>query len=602
MKKTIDHNQFSSNFVRDAESCLAGLEFAQDGSIYHKGYYINIIGGDAACSMAYRFALAWKFGAGENMRDAARQMLDYADRSLLRHNGYVYWPTPGPSLCQQGRWARDAYHAAVMINDKEAIAWLEEMFLAWPYDKENHRFLERFTPVTHYPTSINGFLTTLNMVAEGAADAWLIASQTANPTLLERAKDTICNFILPEQLPSGFFNYHAKREVDSGLYNDGETEYNYNLYLVYILAQLLDLEDAREILLEPLKKSFDALYTAFQFEDGSIYTPVHWGWGHIFESTFLTAVISWKLYHWCGLPEYEAVCARAIHWLMVTDLGAGNHERLYVPGLYWSHLFQDILKDDFCVSADVADEEQIADTLQILERKLSRLPGSRNHIDSHFSLGDHKIWQAVQRKVNYMNSHASSTFTVPFAPKRATINMPWMYPQTAYSGSAELSFDHEALYIRVKTNCKDINQPYEAAELYQGDSVLLELNSPNGSGHCVVIMAQENGRPVLYKYNDRQIPFGGDLRVYRTSIPFGWYLEKSSLSLVAVDEGICYDAKLLWNELGVIPSAGDAFTGGISINRSTPLAVQYNQWGKTAMEVSDFSRKGTFIFDSEEVE
>ena len=62
------------------------------------------------------------------------------------------------------------------------------------------------------------------------------------------------------------------------------------------------------------------------------------------------------------------------------------------------------------------------------------------------------------------------------------------------------------------------------------------------------------------------------------------------------EEGLCYTAKLLWSELGVSAKSGDELTGGISINRSTLYGVDYNQWGKTVMEISDQKLKGTFTF------
>ncbi len=598
MKKTIDYKQFSDKFVADMRARLNGLKFDENGSVYSPGVYINIISTEAACTMAYNFALAWKFSGDDAFRTATVKLLDFANRSLVRHNGQTYiLDGIVAGLCSQGRTARHAYKAAMLVGDKDALVWLDEIFSSWPYNEEKHCFVERFTGITHYPTSINGFLTTLNMIAEGAADAWLIGKQTGNQALIEKAKDTICNYILPEQLESGLFNYHAKRDVDVGIYNDGETEYNYNLYLLYILSHLLEIEEAREILAAPLEKSMRALYERFHFSDGSIYTPVHWGWDHIFESTLLTANLAWRLYHDCGYAEYESICARAVNWMMIADMGSGNHEALYFPGLYWSYLFENLLMEEFSVTGDVADEKQVADTLEMVETKIAKLPGSRNHVDMFFSLQIQKIWMALQRKVNRMKHVGTDAFaaTVPTAPQKAVLDMPWMYPEFGYAGKAEVSYDDEALYLTVQTDCKSLKQPYTAAELYQGDGVLLELNGKDGA-HVVAVLALEDGKPVIYKYNDTVIPFGGDLRCFKEAIPFGWYLEKSSLACEMKDEGLCYMAKLLWSELGVSAKSSDVLTGGICINRSTLYGVEYNQWGRTKMEISDQKLSGTFTF------
>lgn len=597
MKKTIGYQQFSDTFTEDMRKKLNGLKFDENGSVYSPDVFINLISGESACSLAYDFALAWKFSGEEPFRTATVNLLDYADRNLVRSNGRTYFVQDIPSLCSQGRTVRGAFKAAMLVQDKNALVWLEEILANWPYDKNRHRFVERFTAISHYPTCINGFLDTLNMIAEGAADAWLIGSQTGNQTLIEKAKDTICNYILPEQLDSGLFNYHSRRDRDMEIYNDGETEYNYNLYLLYILSHLLPIREAREILAVPLEKSMRALYERFHLSDGGIYTPVHWGWDHIYESTLLTANLAWRLHRYCGYAEYESICARAVNWLMIADVGAGSHSALYMPGLYWSYLFEDLLMDEFSVTGTVAEEKQVAETLELVETKLAKLPGSRNHLDLFFGLQIQKIWMALQRKVNRMKHAGADAFvtTVPAAPQKTVLDMPWMYPDFGYAGKAELSYDADALYLTVQTDCKTVKQPYTAAELYQGDGVLLELNGKDNA-HVVLVLAQEAGKPVIYKYNDTTIPFGGDLRCYKTSIPFGWYLTQSSLACENTDEGLRYTAKLLWSDLGLSAKSGDVLTGGICINRSTLYGVDYNQWGKTVMEVSDQKPSGTFVF------
>ena len=620
MKRTIDHAQFNEAFLKSIHAEVDRYIFDTDGSIRNKGIYQNMLTVEAACSFAERIGLAYHLTGDKKFEDAGKHTLDYIGRSLIR-NGYVYWPMPLVTMCRQGRWAMCALQAAKYLDDKNALAWLDEMFSSWPYDWEKHRFVERFVPMTQYPSSINGCLTIVNMLAEGVVDSWLVAEKTGNEELLKKAKDTLINTILPAQMECGTFPYHIKRDVDMGILNDGEDEYNYALYLIYLLSELLEVDEARAIILEPVKKAMNFLIGEFGFSDGSLYAPVHWGWDHHLESTIFLSVIAWRMYRFCGLEEYDSICARALHWLLVVDFGAGMYNNgLSVCGLYWNPALMRMMAEGLHVTGDVADTADIVKNLDHTVEQLRYPPADRIHHRHFFHEANgaavFETRNALQRRVQKLKRESDDVAQIPQYPACAELDMPWAYPDDGYAATAKLSYDDEALYLTVQTDCKKFTQPYTEQSMYQGDGVLLELNT--AGVHCLLTLTQENGKDVIYRYNDATptsggdqwvnlqlspgdfgkatIPFGGDVRLYLAEIPRGWYLEKSSLACEMKEEGMCFTAKLLWSELGFKAKKGDCWTGGISVNRLTLYGAQYNQWGNTAMEINDRSFDGTFHF------
>ena len=77
-------------------------------------------------------------------------------------------------------------------------------------------------------------------------------------------------------------------------------EYLYSAYSVLLASRLLAYPEWRDVLFEPLKRSLDATLRDCLREDGSIYTPTHWGWGHIWESTVLVCTAAWYLQRYGG--------------------------------------------------------------------------------------------------------------------------------------------------------------------------------------------------------------------------------------------------------------------------------------------------------------
>lgn len=597
MKKTISARDFDARFLREMEEKYNSLSLGEDGGIAPKGVYRWLLDPVAAMSASWDMALAYHVSHDEKYRQMADALLEYLERSLIHQDGYTYWAVPyPPSFCQQGRWSREALRAAQLTGNQKALGWMCQMFNAWPYDKEGHRFVERFMPGIHLPQSVNGFLTTYNMIADGTVNCWILAKQTGCDELLEKARDTLCNFILPGQREDGLWSYHAKRNVDMGLYNDGEEEYNYNLYLLYILSHLLYDEEARALIQEPLRRSFDELYRRFNFGDGSMYVPMHWGWDHIWEGAIYAAIISWRLFHFCGLEEYEELSARSMNWMIEADLGVGRHGGgNSAVGLYWGSYFEDLYTEDFCVTGEVASREDIIRTLEFVLSKFRIVRSDVTHRGIFFGTSQYRTVHDIERKIVRMKKPTiDETATIAKAPEKTVLELPWQYEQSCYAGRAEVSYDDEALHLRVQTNCKGYTQSYEGASLFAGDGILLDLTAADGS-HARVSLAREGEKEVLYRYNDK-IPFRGDLRLYVQSEPRGWYLEKSTLSMTMEEAGLVYEAKLLWNELGLKPDAGEKLAAGLAIIRQTAYGPQYNQWGKTGMEDLNNEYSGSWTF------
>ena len=594
MQKTISYHLFKDSLYNACKADADRYVFAENGAIYPKGPHHNMIAPEAACRAAYAFAVSHHFSGDEKLREKAVCLLDYAGRSLIRMDGYVYWPQPVAALCAMGRWARDAFHAAQLLQYKPAMEWLDELLDHWPYDRENHRFVERFVGGAHYPTSVHGFSNTYNMIAEGAADSWLIAAETGNEGLLEKAKDTLVNFILPGQREDGIWNYSAPDSANLGLLNEGEEEYNYCLYLVYILSNLLEVPDARVLLEKPVKKAMDALLERFLNEDGSIYAPVHWGWNHIFESTLLTSIVCWRLYRYCGCGEdYARISARAIHWLETANIDGYSLDGTALGSLYWQMLFLDMLKDDFSVTGDVCEAEDVIATLEGVEKKLAVLPADAVHLSFYFSLQVYATRYAIQRKVMGMKTKQPENISIPALPQSAKVSLPWQFADTCCSGAMELSHDEKGLHLHITCDGSMENQPYEGPSLFLGDGVLLSLQDETGK-RATVSLAQEKGKPVVYLYN-HALPFKGDLRTYVEAEPRGWYLQESRLDIQKSESGRVFDCFLAWQELGLRAEKGCLLRGGIAITRLTPYGCQYNQLGRTSLDEKDIPCPCQFI-------
>lgn len=592
-KDTVSYSQFQNQFISDCMEASGQYVVREDGAIYRAGYNIDMISVDTACKEAYKMAVAYQFSENDYFKSRVKSFLDYAGKSLICQDGYLYWAEQIPSLCAMGRWARYAIRASEIIKYDTALIWLEQLMDNWPFWKEEHRFIERFTGGSHYPTSVNCFMKTYNMVAEGVADSWMIANRTGNRSLKEKAKDVLCNFILPGQREDGLWDYCCRKNLDMGILNDGEEEYNYCLYLVYILSNLLEIKDAAVLLESPLKRAVDVLMERFMRSDGSIYAPVHWGWDHIYESTLFTSIICWRLFHYCGNTVYEPVVARGIHWLRITDMGAGNvRDKVSCVGLRWDVLFLDLLKDRFSAEGKLCTRSEAVQTLEHVQKMLSVLPPDESHKNFYFSSYVYNTYYAIQRKISRMKKEEQDILEIPMKPAGAQVDMPWQFPETCYSGKAVFSYDRQGIIISVKCHAAMKNQPYLGASMYQGDGVIVSLQDTKGN-HALVNLALQSGKPVGYLYNNA-IPFKGDLRLYVQSEPRGWYLKEDRVIIHQEEDGVVFHFTLLWTDLGWRAEKGDCLSGGVAITRYTPYGCQYNQWGRTDLEDADFSYSGTF--------
>lgn len=589
--------QFHEKFMKEARAICSRVTIGEDGSIYSNGQIITMYDSNDVCSRSYLLAIAYSICGEEIFAQKVRALLDYARRLLVETNGRLHFSKEVVSLCDQGRSFKILLHAAQLVGDTEAYSWIADLLAAWPYDEKKHRFVERYMAGVGYATHINGFCDVYNMLAEGAADAWCAGHLAGNRTLVERARDSVVHFLLPGQREDGLWSYHCKRDIDMGKMNDGEDEYNYNLYLLYVLSPLLEIEEARELVAEPLMRSFDVLYERFALGDGSMYAPVHWGWDHLWESTLYAALLAWRFYHNCGVEKYSAISARALDWLMRADLGVGNlHScNMTTCGMFWGTYFLDMFKDNFEVAFEgepVSDERIIA-TLDRTEKILRIPPADDVHLNFWFSLYGCNTAPAIRRKINRMKFHpAHETAEIPHEGS-VRLALPWDDPANCAAGSATVSYDATGLNLTVECERKMTNQPYHGPTLFRGDNILLELRE--GGIRTLISLAIEDGNPVIYRYSN-DFSIGADLRCFKEEIPRGWYAEKSSLT-AEVQEGVTrFTARLDIAELGGITlRCGEEITVGLAIVCHTAYGCQFNQWGKTPLERLPLDYDGRWI-------
>ncbi len=589
--------QFHEKFLNEAHSIFNRVVIGEDGSIYSNGIFISMYDSNTICERAYILAIGYSICHDEAYAAKVRAMLDYARRLLVETNGIPHFSKETVSLCDQGRQFKVLLHAAQLVGDTEAYKWISDLLAAWPYDEKKHRFVERFVAGAGYPTHINGSLDVYNMLAEGAADAWCAGHLAGNRALVEQAKDSVVNFLLPGQREDFGWSYHCKRDVDVGAMSDGEDEYNYNLYLLYVLSPLLEIEEARELVAEPLMRSFDMLYDRFKLGDGSMYAPVHWGWDHLWECTLYAAVLGWRFYHYCGVEKYSEISARALDWLIRADMGVGNlhSSNMTTCGLFWGTYFLDMFKDNFEVEfeGEPATDEQIIATLDRTEKILRIPPADDTHLNFYFSIYGCNTAPAIRRKINRMKFHPEHEIAEIPHEGSVTLSLPWDDPVNCAAGSAEISYDAEGLNLTVDCERVMTNQPYHGPTLFRGDNILLELKE--GSTRTLISLTIEEGKPVIYRYNNR-FRIGEDLRIFKYDIPRGWYDEKSTLTAEIADGHTRFTARLVKEELGGITlTEGSTLTVGLAIVCHTAYGCQFNQWGKTPLETRPLPYDGKWI-------
>lgn len=281
--------------------------------------------------------------------------------------------------------------------------------------------------------------------------------------------------------------------------------------------------------------------------------------------------------------------------MIEADFGVGRHGGGYSGiGLYWGSYFYDLYMDDFCVTGNVAERAHIIRTLEMVHSKFRVVRPDNTHRNIFFGTSQYNTVHAIERKIMRMKKQCEDTATIARVPETTTLQLPWQFNETGYAAIARISFDDEALYVQVQTNCKDYQQAYEGPSLFAGDSILLDLSAPNDT-HARLSLAREGSTEVIYLYNDK-IPFRGDLRLYIQSEPRGWYLSESDLTMTMTSSGLLYDVKIVWDEIGLKPQAGETFNAGLAVIKQTPYGPQFNQWGRTGMEDLNNEYRGKWTF------
>ncbi|HEX2948382.1 MAG TPA: hypothetical protein VHV83_02240 [Armatimonadota bacterium] len=575
MHKSFSAQQYLPRLVDECRREVARYAIDDDGTIYPRGTTINYTPGTAACELALKHGVAAKLSGDQMLADFTRACLLDAEVGLIKYKGHWFWANEmTPSLCAQGRWMRNAYYGAMAIHDERALGWLMEMMDHWPYLPEEHRFVERVLAGPQKATSVGGFSHAYNMLTEGAVDGWMFGYATGNHELMARCEDELENFVLPGQRDDGHWDYRARSEGMAPEESCGVNEFNYSFYTTAILSNLLRFDAWKERLVGPVQRSYDALRARFENADGSIYAPVHWGWGHIFESTIFSAIVAWRLKVATGDARYGEVMARALHWSEMAEIQHGERP------LFWDRHLLEAMFDDFMVEGDVADTPQIIDTLTYFENKLATPSDGDMQFGRYY--GDLTLTFPMQRKIQYLRDSASGAVAgqlkVPLAPQQSeTVKLFWYRDAKILQADASFSWDTQYLYANFIVANDGHWQPYHDAELFRGDGIILTFSGTEGRDVRISLALTEQG-PVVYSYN-AELPYGFMRDWLPKGTVEGWTLTASQLSVDVGDAHVIYRAKLSWRELGVMPSTGEAIPFSFTLTKLRRIGWQHRTWG-----------------------
>lgn len=245
--------------------------------------------------------------ADPNDQAFARRCLQHLRNGAVFHNGVWFWDLPTPSICSHGRYWYDMFIAAQAFEDLETLDWIRQMIRAWPFLHGEHLFAVHFSPVTLKETAHNH---PYNMELEAAVPAWLVGKETGDEMLMNKGRDVVEHVFLPNQREDGLWDYDYEK-----IYGTEAMEYLYSGYCLLLAARLLPYEEWTHALRTPLSRSLDRILQDCLRRDGSIYTPTHWGWGHIWESTAMICCAAWYLTKYGG-GAYEEIIARGIDWVL----------------------------------------------------------------------------------------------------------------------------------------------------------------------------------------------------------------------------------------------------------------------------------------------
>ena len=307
------------------------------------------------------FSILYKLGGDPRDREFAKACLEHVKRSAVFVRGTYVWNLPTPSICEHGRYWTNMLFAAECLGDEETLYWLERAIEGWPYFDDKGLFYVHFSPVTGKEHAHNH---PYNMELEAAVPAWIVGKKLGNEVLMERGRRVVEGFFLPNQRPDGFWDYDYER-----VYGTERLEYLYSAYCVLLASRLLAYPEWRDILAEPLTRSMDATLKHCLREDGSIYTPTHWGWGHIWESTVMVCDAAWYMQKYLGV-DYSEVIARGLDWVLRCRLQEiGFDPPPQECGLATQNLAE-LAYNGVDVKGKRAEVSQILCTLEIVDREL----------------------------------------------------------------------------------------------------------------------------------------------------------------------------------------------------------------------------------------
>ncbi len=253
------------------------------------------------------FSVLHKLGGDPRDGEFARACLEHLKRSAVCAHGTWVWNLPTPSTCDHGRHWTNMLFAAECLEDEETLRWLQKAIGLWPYFEDRGLFYVHFSPVTLKEHAHNH---PYNMELEAAVPAWIVGRKLGDEVLMERGRKVVEGFFLANQRPDGFWDYDYE-----GVYGTERLEYLYSAYSVLLTSRLLVYSEWMDVLLEPLKRSIDATIRSCLRGDGSIYTPTHWGWDHIWESTAMVCAAAWYLQRYGGV-DYSEIIARGVDWVL----------------------------------------------------------------------------------------------------------------------------------------------------------------------------------------------------------------------------------------------------------------------------------------------
>ena len=574
MHRKLTSHHYASRLAQECKNEIDSYVIDDDGTMHKKGGVIDILPGYAACPLALKHAAAFKITSSKKFQQFAQACLAAAERGLVENGGVRFWPHEAAvSLCAQGRWIRNAYYAATAVGDQAALAWLADMMDRWPYAHGEHRFVERMMAGPMKPTSVNGFSHSFNMLCEGAVDGWMLGKAAGNRALMDRSEDEIVNFTLPGQRDDGHWSYRARSANMSATDSCNPGEFNYSFYLTLLLSNLLQFPEWKDRLAGPVRKSYDALRDEFEFDDGSIYAPVHWGWNHLFESTTFSMLVAWRLCKHCGLDGYGEAAARAVHWCESAQLQGWS--------LFWDRHFLELLLDDFEAEADVAEPVQIMETLNDFERRLGTPYAGDMAYGRYFA--DLPLILALQRKTQYllnrMKGHKPGRVDVPRWPEMCEpIFLTWDKDPDVLDTWGSFAWDDDNLYVQFSVANNGHWQPYSGFELFRGDGVIMCFH--NGGGHDVrVNLALTERGAYAFLYNP-ELPYG----LHRSWLPKGTsegrVLDGADVVASVSPKAVVYTASLSWKELGISPASGKAMPFSFTSTKLQPIGWQHVTWGK----------------------